>query len=90
MPAMRIRISQPAQRRVQLRVPLMLRQAGGQDPAQQGPGSGHAGCNRPVQRLASSVRDRWFAERKALGTRLSDDELRHGVNAGIISSALLI
>ena len=36
------------------------------------------------------IRDRWFAERAGLGTQLSPEEIEHGVNAGIISSTLLI
>lgn len=74
---------------VQLRLRPLLRPAGGHNAARQGQGSGHAGGDSPVRKSPASPRNHWFAERAGLGTPLSDDELRHGVNAGIISGALL-
>lgn len=71
MQTMPDRISQPALRRLQLRMRPMLRPAG------------------RYTRLAP-IRHRWFAERSMLGTALSDDEIRYGVNAGILASSLLV
>lgn len=83
------RISTPALRRLQLRMRPMLRPVGSFNAARQGQGSGHAGSHSPLRESPAALRDHWFAERASLGTPLSSDELQHGVNAGIISGALL-
>lgn len=83
------RIPAPALRRLQLRMRPLLRPAGGFNAARQGQGGGHAGSDSAVRESPAALRDHWFAERASLGTPLSDDELQHGVNAGIISGALL-
>ena len=83
------RIDEITQRRVQLRLRPLLRPAGGHNATRQGQSSGHAGSDSAVREGSASPRNHWFAERVYLGTPLSDDELRVGVNAGIISGALL-
>lgn len=82
-------LSQPALRRLQLRMRPVLRSAGRHHQTRQGASRSHAGGHSPVQAKPATVRDSWFAERENLGTPLSDAELRHGVDAGLISSALL-
>jgi len=82
-------ISQSALRRLQLRMRPVLRPTRGYRAAKQGACGGDAGCNSAVREEPATIRDRWFAERADLGIPLSDAELRHGVNAGIISSTLL-
>ncbi len=84
------RISQPALRRLQLRLRPMLRPAGRYNPARQSQGGGYVVGDSPVQEQPAQVRDRWFAERANLGTPLSIAELQHGVNTGIIGSTLLM
>lgn len=86
---MQDRISQPALRRLQLRLRPLLRSVGRYNAARQGQGVGHVGGDSPIQEQPAQVRDRWFAERANLGTPLSLSELQHGVNAGIIGSTLL-
>lgn len=83
------RLSQPALRRLQLRLRPMLRPVGGYYTARQGEGSGNVGSDSPVQRIPAPSRDHWFAERAHLGTPLSQAELWHGVKHGIIGSTLL-
>lgn len=90
MPTVSDRISQPALRRLQLRMRPMLRPAGGFRQARQSQGGGNAGGHRAIRQEPAQSRDSWFAERAHLGTRLSDDEMRHGYNAGIISADLLM
>lgn len=90
MQAVQDRIPQSALRRLQLRLRPMLRAAGRYHQARQGQSWGDVGRDSPVQTKPTSVRDRWFAERAGLGTRLSTAEIQHGINAGIISSTLLI
>ena len=77
-------------RRLQLRLRPMLRPVSRHHQTRQGQSRGDAGRDSPVQAEPTSFRDRWFAERAGLGTRLSTAEIQHGVNAGIISSTLLI
>lgn len=89
MPPMPDRLNTPALRRLQLRLRPMLRSAGRNHQARQANGSGHAGSYCPVQAESVSVRDSWFAERQGLGTPLSQQEMQHGVDAGIISSFIL-
>lgn len=84
------RIPQSSLRRLQHRLRPMLRQAGRHNPPRQSQGGGYVVGDSPVQEQPAQVRDRWFAERANLGTPLSIAELQHGVNAGIISSTLLI
>lgn len=83
------RIPAPTLRRLQLRMRPLLRPAGGDNQARPAQGSGHAGSDSPVQTSPAALRDHWFAERASLGTPLSESELQHGVNAGIIGGALL-
>lgn len=83
------RIPTPALRRLQLRLRPLLRPARGYHQTRPGQGSGHVGSDSPVRESPAALRDHWFAERASLGTPLSDEELQHGVNAGIISGALL-
>ena len=83
------RIPTPALRRLQLRMRPLLRPVGGYNAARPGQGSGHVGSDSPFRESPAALRDHWFAERTSLGTPLSHDELQHGVNAGIISGALL-
>lgn len=90
MQAVQDRIPAYALRRLQLRLRPMLRPAGRYRQARQGQSRGDAGCDSPVQAESAEIRDRWFAERAGLGTQLSPEEIEHGVNAGIISSTLLI
>lgn len=90
MQAVQDRIPASALRRLQLRLRPMLRPAGRYRQARQGQSRGDAGRDSPVQEQPASIRDRWFAERAHLGTFLSAEEIQHGVNAGIISSTLLI
>lgn len=82
-------ISQPALRRLQLRMRPVLRSTGRYHQARQGASRSHAAGHSPVQAKPATVRDSWFAERENLGTPLSDAELRYGVDAGLISSVLL-
>lgn len=84
------RLPAPALRRLQLRMRRVLRPIGGHRQARQSPRGSDAGGHSPVQGQPASSRDSWFAERVHLGTPLSDAELQHGVNAGLISSTLLI
>lgn len=90
MSAVSDRISQSALRRLQLRMRKMRGASGGHNPARQGQGIGHAVSDCTIQGQPIQSRDSWFAERIHLGTPLSDDELRHGVNAGIINSVILM
>lgn len=90
MPAVPDRISQPALRRLQLRMRKMRGASGGYNPARQGQGIGNAVSDCALQGQPTQSRDSWFAERSGLGTRLSDAEMQHGYNAGIISAALLM
>jgi len=89
MSSMSGHISQPALRRLQLRMRPMLRPIGGFHQAGQGTCSGDVGGDSPLQAEPASIRDSWFAERARLGTRLSEAELQHGVKAGLISATLL-
>lgn len=89
MPSMPGFISQPALRRLQLRMRPVLRSAGRYHQARQSASRSHAAGHSPVQAKPTTVRDSWFAERKKLGTPLSYAELRYGVDAGLISSVLL-
>lgn len=89
MPSMPGYISQPALRRLQLRMFPVLRPTRAFSEAKQSARGGDAGCNSAVREEPAKVRDRWFAERVHLGTQLSDDELWYGVKVGIISSTLL-
>ena len=82
-------ISQPALRRLQLRMRPLLRSVGRYHEARQGQGGGHAGSDSAVRTVTVTVRDYWFAEREHLGVKLSDAELRHGVRVGILSSSLV-
>lgn len=68
---------------------LIAAPSGVHNTARQGQSSGYVGGNSPVQTSAATPRDYWFAERAHLGTPLSQDELQHGVRAGIISSFLV-
>ncbi len=90
MQAVPDRIPQSALRRLQLRMRPVLRSVGVNDAAQQGAGSDDAGGHSAIREQSAQTRDRWFAEREFLGTPLSAEELRYGVNAGIISSTLLM
>lgn len=90
MSAVSDRISQSSLGRLRLRMRAVLRPVGGYNQARQDQGERHAGGNSTVQGKPIQSRDSWFAERASLGTPLSDEELRHGVNAGIIHSALLM
>jgi len=90
MHAMPNSLDQSALRRVQLHVRALLRMVGGNNEARQSQGSSHAVSHSPVQGQPAPSRDSWFAERIHLGTPLGDAELKHGVNAGLISSTLLI
>lgn len=89
MPAVSGRLPAPALRRLQLRMRRVLRPVGALNLAVQAARGGDVGCDSAVRQEPAQVRDSWFAERAALGTPLSAAELRHGVNAGIISSTLL-
>ena len=82
-------ISQPALRRLQLRLRPLLRAPGRIDTPGQGQGGGDVGCDSAVQGQPAQVRDRWFAERKHLGTPLSQSELEHGVRMGLLGSVLV-
>ncbi len=90
MQAVSERISQSALRRLQLRMCPVLRPAGRYNAARQSQSGGDVGGNSPVQEQPAQIRNRWFAERKHLGTPLNESELRHGVDAGIIGSAILM
>lgn len=89
MQTMSDRISQPALRRLQLRLCPVLRPARSLYQARQGQGGGNAGRNSALQAQPIQSRDSWFSERKWLGTPLSFEELQHGVSVGIISESLL-
>lgn len=89
MQAMPDRLDPAALRRLQLRMCPVLRPAGRYHAARQGQGSSDAGGDSPIQAEPAQVRHRWFAERRHLGTCLSQSELEHGVKVGIISGALL-
>ena len=89
MQAVQDRIPAYTLRRLQLRLRPVLRPAGRYHQARQGQSWGDVGRDRPVQEQPASIRDRWFAARAGLGTRLSTEEIQHGVDAGIISSTLL-
>lgn len=90
MQAVSDRISQPALRRLQLRMRPMLRPAGGVGQARQSQGGGNAGGHRAIRQEPATCRDSWFAERAHLGTPLSSSEFEHGVRAGIIGPTLLM
>lgn len=90
MQAMPDRLNAPALRRLQLRLRPVLRAVGSNNQTRQSQGQRHAGSHSPIQDQPAPLRDRWFADRFHLGTPLSDDELRHGVNAGIIAATLLM
>lgn len=45
---------------------------------------------RQMQAHQAITLRRWLTEREKLGTPLSDDEIRHGVNRGILPSTLLM
>lgn len=84
------RISPRSLGRLQLRMRKVLRPVGVYPSSRQGQGSNYVGGDSAVQAEPAPVRHRWFAERAFLGTTLSDDEVRHGVNAGILASSLLM
>lgn len=90
MQAMPDRISPASLRALRLRMCLVLRSPSGNHQAGQGESSSDAGGDSPVQEQPASVRDRWFAERAHLGTKLSQSELEHGVRAGLLGSAVLM
>lgn len=83
------RISQPALRRLQLRLRPMLRQVGRKHQARQSQSSRNVVSHSPVQEQPAQSVDHWFAERHYLGTPLSESEFQYGINAGIIGSTLL-
>jgi hypothetical protein len=83
------RVRPSASLRLQLPVRPLLCQACGHHTAMQSEGNSHAGGHCTVQAEPSKVRDSWFAQRVHLGTPLSWDEIRHGVNHGIVSATLL-
>lgn len=89
MQAMPDRISQPALRRLQLRMRPVLCEVGRHHQAEQTPSAGDAGDHSQVRQEPASVRDSWFAERAQLGTKLSRAEIEHGVRHGIVSGTLL-
>lgn len=89
MQAMPSRLHQPDLRGLLIRLRPLLRAARGYYPARQSQSQRHAGSHSPVQDQPAQVRDRWFADRAHLGTPISDEELRHGVRAGIIAATLL-
>lgn len=89
MQTMSSRLSPASLGRLRLRMRSVLRPFGGYNQARQSPSGCNAGGYSPIQSQSTTCRDHWFAERAYLGTPLSDDELRHGVKAGIISSTLL-
>ncbi len=75
--------------RLLLRLRPVLRAAGGIDASKQGQGGSDVGGDRAFQRESAKVRNRWFAERAHLGSRLSEAEIEHGVREGILSGRLL-
>lgn len=83
------RISQPALRRLQLRLRPMLRPVGRKHQARQSQGSGDVVGHSSVQGQPAQSVDHWFAERHYLGTPLSESEFLYGINAGIIGPTLL-
>lgn len=90
MQAMPYRLHAPALRRLQLRMRPLLRPVGSNYQTRQSQGPSYAGGHSPVQDQPAQSRDSWFAERTHLGTPISDEELQHGVRAGIIASTLLM
>jgi hypothetical protein len=76
-------------RPLQLCMPAVLRETGGDNTTRQSQSIGNAGGNSQIQNQPASIRNLWFAERQWLGTPLSAAELQWGVNQGLISSALL-
>lgn len=90
MHSMPSRISPASLGRLQLRLRRVLRSTGGHYPARQGASSWDAGCYSAIQTESGPGIDHWFAERRHLGTPLSESEFKYGVNAGIIGPTLLM